>query len=297
MAEAGGSLEVLTGRTAQVGSLPVRRVLPTRGHRTIGAWCFVDHLGPVSFAPGAGMDVAPHPHTGLQTVTWLFAGSALHRDSLGTEQRIRPGQLNLMTAGRGIAHSEEDPDHGGGDVHGMQLWVAQPEATRAGPAAFEHLSDLPRVDVGTGVATVLVGAFAGATSLARRDSDHAGVDLDLARGTAVLPLDPAYEHGLVVASGVVVVDGVALAPGAVGYLAPGADELVVTTDGPARVLLLGGVPFPEVVAMWWNFVARTRTELAEAHRAWAAGSDRFGTVASPLPRIEVGPPPWVVAGA
>ena len=296
MAEGGGTLEVLAGRTAQVGSLPVRRVLPTRGRRTIGAWCFVDHMGPVSFGPGDGMDVAPHPHTGLQTVTWLFEGSALHRDSLGTEQRIRPGQLNLMTAGRGIAHSEEDPDRTGGDVHGMQLWVAQPDATRAGPPAFEHLADLPRVDLGTGVATVLVGTFAGATSPARRDSDHSGLELDLARGTVVLPLDPTYEHGLVVASGVVVVGGVALAPGAVAYLAPGADELSVTADGPVRALLLGGVPFGEDVAMWWNFVARTRAELLDAHRAWADRSERFGTVASPLPRVEVGPPPWVPAG-
>jgi len=296
VADGGAALEVLAGRSAQVGTLSVRRVLPTRGRRTIGAWCFLDHLGPASFGPGDGMAVPPHPHTGLQTVTWLFEGSVLHRDSLGTEQLIRPGQLNLMTAGRGIAHAEEDPDGSGGTVHGVQLWVAQPSATRAGSSSFEHLRDLPVVDLGNGAATVLVGPFGGAVSPARRDTDHAGVELDLRRGTTVLPLDRAYEHGLVVASGTLTVAGTALAPGAVAYLAPGTDELAVTAAGPARALLVGGVPFAEEVAMWWNFVARTREELADAHRDWMSGSERFGTVTSSLPRVVVGPPPWLRAG-
>jgi len=295
-AENGPALEILAGRAARVGTLPVRRLLPTRGLRTIGAWCFIDHMGPASFDSGDGMAVPPHPHTGLQTVTWLFEGSALHRDSLGTEQLIRPGQLNLMTAGRGIAHAEEDPDGSGGDVHGMQLWLAQPSATRAGSSSFEHLVDLPVVDLGNGAATVLIGTFDGAHSSARRDTDHAAVELDLRRGTTVLPLDPAYEHGLVVASGSLTTSGATLAPGAVAYLPPGADELAVSADGPARALLVGGVPFAEEVAMWWNFVARTQDELAAAYRDWSAGSDRFGPVNSSLPRAAVGPPPWLKAG-
>jgi redox-sensitive bicupin YhaK (pirin superfamily) len=290
------ALEVIAGRAAQVGTLPVRRLLPTRGRRTIGAWCFIDQIGPASFDPGDGMAVPPHPHIGLQTVTWLFNGAALHRDSLGTEQLIRPGQLNLMTAGRGIAHAEEDPDGSGGAVHGVQLWLAQPSATRAGSSSFEHLIDLPVVDLGNGAATVLIGPFGGAHSPARRDTDHAGVELDLRRGTTVLPLDPAYEHGLVVASGSLTGAGTRLAPGAVAYLAPGADELAVTADGPARALLVGGVPFAEEVAMWWNFVARTQDELAAAYRDWTAGSERFGTVTSSLPRIDVGPPSWFGVG-
>jgi redox-sensitive bicupin YhaK (pirin superfamily) len=126
---------------------------------------------------------------GLQTVTWLFDGAVLHRDSLGSEQFIRPGQLNLMTAGAGIAQSEEDPDGSGDRIHGMQLWVALPARTRWGGSAFEHHSDLPRIDVGHGAATVLAGDFAGATSAARRDSDHMGVELDLRPGTTALPLD------------------------------------------------------------------------------------------------------------
>jgi redox-sensitive bicupin YhaK (pirin superfamily) len=296
VADGTGDPEILPGRSAQVGSLSVRRVLPTRGHRTIGSWCFVDQMGPATFAAGDGMAVAPHPHIGLQTVTWLFEGSGLHRDSLGSEQLIRPGELNLMTAGAGIAHAEEDPDGSGGTLHGMQLWVAQPSATRSGPSSFEHLVDLPKVELGHGAATVLVGPFAGVTSPARRDTDHAGVELDLRRGTTELPLDPAYEHGLVVASGTLTVAGTRLAPGAVAYLPTGSDELAVTADGPARALLIGGRPFGEEVAMWWNFVARTRDELAEAYRDWAAASDRFGPVASTLPRVEVGPPPWIPAG-
>jgi redox-sensitive bicupin YhaK (pirin superfamily) len=293
---AGAALEIIAGRAARAGTVPVRRVLPARRRRTIGAWCFIDHMGPVSFDPGGGMAVPPHPHTGLQTVTWLFKGSALHRDSLGTEQLIRPGQLNLMTAGRGITHAEEAPDGSGGDVHGMQLWLAQPSATRAGGSSFEHLVDLPVVDLGNGAATVLIGPFGGALSPARRDTDHAGVELDLRRGTTVLPLDPAYEHGLVVASGALTAAGTPLAPGAVAYLAPGADELAVTADGPARALLVGGVPFAEEVAMWWNFVARTHDELLAAYRDWTAGSERFGTVTSSLPRIDVGPPSWFGVG-
>ncbi len=241
------------------------------------------------------MAVAPHPHIGLQTVTWLFEGSAVHRDSLGSEQLIRPGQLNLMSAGSGIAHSEEDPDGSGGTVHGMQLWVAQPSATRSGAAAFEHHQDLPRVDLDHGTATVLVGRFSGSASPARRDSDHVGVELDLRRGPTVLPLDPTYEHGLVVASGAVTVFGTVLAPGTVAYLPPGAEELVVDGADPARVVLIGGVPFAEDVAMWWNFVARTRDELADAYRDWVTGSDRFGPVHSSLPRVAVGPPPWLRA--
>ncbi|HEY4929142.1 MAG TPA: pirin family protein [Acidimicrobiales bacterium] len=296
MAEAGPGLEVLAGRSAQVGTLPVRRVLPTRGHRTIGAWCFIDHMGPTTLRAGDGMAVPPHPHTGLQTVTWLFEGAALHRDSLGSEQLIRPGQLNLMTAGAGIAHSEEDPDGSGGTVHGMQLWVAQPATTRSAGSSFEHLTDLPRVHLNHGTATVLVGRFDGALSPARRDTDHAGVELDLRRGTTVVPLDPAYEHGLVVASGTLTVAGTTLAPGAVAHLGTGADELALTADGAVIALLIGGVPFPEEVSMWWNFVARTRDELSDAYRDWVDGSDRFGPVTSPLARVAVGPPPWLGGG-
>ena len=200
-----------------------------------------------------------------------------------------------MTAGSGVAHSEEDPGGPVGGLHGMQLWVAQPSATRDGSPAFEHHGELPQVEVGDGTATVFLGALAGAVSPARRDTDHLGVDLELRPGTTVLPLDPAHEHALVVAEGRPAVGGVPVGPGDLAYLPPGSDELALTCTVAARALLIGGEPFGEEVAMWWNFVARTREELAAAYRDWAAGDERFGPVASSLERATVGPPPWLRA--
>jgi quercetin 2,3-dioxygenase len=285
-------VEVTESRAAEVGPITVRRALPRRDRRTVGAWCFVDHMGPVSTTEGDGPAIGPHPHIGLQTVTWLHAGELLHRDSLGSEQVIRPGQLNLMTAGHGVVHAEEPTGAYQGPFEGVQLWVAQPGATRHAEAAFEHHAELPQAELDGGVATVLVGAFAGAGSPARRDTDHLGVDLDLRVGRSTLPLEPGHEHALVLTSGAIEVDGHVVEPGHLAYLGAGRDELAVTAVTASRGLLLGGAPFPEALLMWWNFVARTQAEVLEAQRAWSDGADRFGVVASPLPRIEVGPPPW-----
>jgi redox-sensitive bicupin YhaK (pirin superfamily) len=285
------SVEVGESREAQVGLFRVRRALPRRARRTIGAWCFVDHIGPAQVTEDRAADIAPHPHIGLQTVTWLFAGELLHRDSLGSEQVIRPGQLNLMTAGHGVSHSEEGTGRYSGPFHGVQLWVAQPEGTRHGDPAFEHHGELPRLDLPGAVATALVGEIDGAASPARRDTDHVGVDLEL-HADATVPLQPAYEYGLVVFDGAVSVEGHKLEPGHLAYLGSGRDECRLSVSAPARALLVGGVPFGEPVLMWWNFVARDRAEIEEAHRQWATADERFGRVASPLPRIEVGPPPW-----
>ncbi len=169
----GPVVDVTPGRLARVGSLPVRRVLPQRPRRTVDSWCFVDHAGPVPVEPRAAFGIGPHPHMGLQTVTWLLAGELLHLDSLGSEQLIRPGQLNLMTAGHGVSHAEEEPARAG-EVHAVQLWVAQPAGTRDGPAAFEHRAELPRLELDRAEGTVLVGDFAGAASPARRDTEHVG---------------------------------------------------------------------------------------------------------------------------
>ena len=170
------TVEVTEGRRTEVGGIAVRRSLPQRQRRTIGAWCFVDHFGPADVAE-ASMLVGPHPHLGLHTVTWVLDGEVVHHDSLGSEQLIKPGQLNLMTAGRGVAHAEETPAGATGSLHGLQLWVAQPDATRSGPAAFEHYSALPEAEVGPVVATVLVGELAGVRSPARADSPLVGADL------------------------------------------------------------------------------------------------------------------------
>ena len=284
--------EVTPSRDTVVGRARVRRALPRRARRTVGSWCFVDHLGPLSTEDGGGIDIGPHPHIGLQTVTWLTAGEVLHRDSLGSEQLIKPGQLNLMTAGRGVSHAEERTGRYRGRLEGVQLWVAQPSATRDGEAAFEHHAALPEAELPGAEATVLVGTFAGATSPARRDTDHLGVELRISPGTVEIPLEATAEHALLLTGGAVTVDGVRIEPGHLAYLGAGRDACALTAAEPARGLLLGGEPFPEPVLMWWNFVARTRDEISEAQRAWAAEEDRFGTVASRLERIEVGPPPW-----
>ena len=251
-------------------------------------------MGPLSLSPEQSVDVAPHPHIGLQTVTWLFAGEFVHRDSLGSEQLIRPGQLNLMSAGHGVAHSEENPGLTYGHLHGVQLWVAQPESTRHGDAQFEHHGDLPRVEVDDATLTVMVGAYDDVTSSARRDRDHAAYELDLRGGATTIGLRADYEYALIVASGTVAVDSTAIGLGHMGYLGVGRDEVRLVASGPAKALLVGGVPLDEPLFMWWNFVARTKDEITSAWQAWATGDERFGTVASSFSRIEVSPPVWFV---
>ena len=286
-------LEVWTSRDTVVGDTRVRRALPQRSRRTVGAWCFADHLGPLpSDATPTG--IGPHPHSGLHTVTWLVEGEMLHRDSLGSEQIIRPGQLNLMTAGQGVSHAEEPTGRTGGGLHGIQLWVAQPEATRHGPPAFEHHPSLPEVEFGSAVATVLVGTLDGTESPARRDTDLVGFEIRLHRGEAVLPVEPSFEHALVVLEGAVRVDGRILVPGEGAYAGPGRHQLDLVPAEDARLLVLGGTPFESAVVMWWNFVGRTRHEVAEAGREWNAGAERFGDTGSSMARIPAPRPPWAV---
>jgi redox-sensitive bicupin YhaK (pirin superfamily) len=194
-----------------------------------------------------------------------------------------------MTAGRGVVHAEERI--GRSPVHIVQLWVAQPDATRDGPAAFEHHDDLPRVEFGDSRATVLVGGLGDHESPARRDSDHVGVDLEL-RSDATIPIRPEHEHALIPLAGTIEVDGRRLDPTQLVYLAPGREEIDLRPDGAARALLLGGAPFEEPVLMWWNYVARTHAEITEAHAAWTERSDRFAIPRSTLAPIDVGQPPW-----
>ena len=282
--------QVVDARVADVGGVQVRRSLPRARRRTVGAWCFVDHFGPLAVEADGGLDIGPHPHTGLATVTYLLDGQVLHRDSLGSEQVIRPGQLNLMTAGRGVSHAEEPTGHYAGTMHGVQLWVAQPSATRDGAPAFEHHASLPELTVDGADVTVLVGSLDGAVSGARRDSDLMGAAVDLGPDGAVLPLAPAYEHLVVVLDGTLLLeDGRPVQPGQSAYLGVGRDELELHADGGARVLLVGGVPFEEQIVMWWNFVGRSRDELAAHAAAWSAADERFGTVDTALERIPAPP--------
>ena len=278
--------EVADARESVVGGMTVRRSLPRSRRRTVGAWCFVDHFGPLAVQPDGGLDVGPHPHTGLATVTFLLDGQVLHRDSLGTEQVVRPGELNLMTAGRGVSHAEQPTGHYRGTMHGVQLWVASPSTTRSGAAAFEHHDALPQVDLDDAEVTVLVGALAGRRSPARADSDLLGAAVALRPGEVLLPVREAYEHLVVVLDGVLLLpDGRPVHPGQSAYLGTGRDELLLSAPDGARVLLLGGTPFEESIVMWWNFVARSKDEIASAAAAWESGDDRFGAVATDRPRI------------
>ncbi|MDZ7677481.1 MAG: pirin family protein [Acidimicrobiales bacterium] len=284
-------VEVIEGRVTEVGGLPVSRVLPRRARRTVGSWCFADHFGPTDVEV-ASMSVGPHPHIGLQTVTWIIDGEVLHRDSLGTEQLIRPGQLNLMTAGRGVSHAEETPDDVFGELHGVQLWIAQPDSSRFAEPDFEHHASLPQAELGGGGrATVLMGSFAGATSPARSDTPLVGADLVFESAVAA-ELDPGFEHAVIVVEGSITIDHDEVMAGALAYLGQGRDELELTTDEHARVILIGGPPLDDDLLMWWNFVARTRDEIDDARQDWQASTERFGHVASSLDRIDAPTPHW-----
>lgn len=293
----GGTLEVHPAKDRAVGAARVRRALPTRARRTVGAWCFADHLGPLGVGgedgvDTGGLDIGPHPHTGLATVTWLIEGALLHKDSLGTEQPITPGQLNLMHAGAGVSHAEEQIRQDVRQLHGIQLWVAQPEATRHGEAAFTHHAELPALEVAGGIATVLLGALGETVSPARTDTPLVGAELVLAPvSTSTWPLQPGYEHALVVLSGAVLVDDQVLRPGHLGHLGAGRQELVLHAEERTRVMLLGGQPFEAPLVMWWNYVGRTPAEMRRAHEQWTADDGRFGAVTSRLPRLASPAPP------
>jgi quercetin 2,3-dioxygenase len=224
-----------------VGDVTVRRLLPLRTRRSVGAWCFVDHYGPMSVDGVAGMQVPPHPHIGLQTVTWLMRGNVLHRDSLGSEQMIRPGQLNLMTAGRGIAHAEESPAERDPQLHGVQLWVALPDVSRQADPAFEHHAELPTARVGEFEVTVFMGELAGARSPATAFSPIVGAELAADGGARTsLPLDVTFEHVVFVAAGAAEVGGVRLRPGQLLYLGPGRERASMVAAGGSRLVLHGG---------------------------------------------------------
>jgi hypothetical protein len=271
--------ELLTGRTVPLGeSTEVRRLLPNLGRRMIGAWCFVDHYGPDDIAREPGMQVPPHPHMGLQTVSWLHDGEVLHRDSLGSKQTVRPRELGLMTSGRAISHSEESPRDHARYLHGAQLWVALPDTRRHIAPTFEHHAELPEV-TGPGLhATVILGELDGATSPGTTHSPLVGADLTLTEGAAArLPLQPDFEYAVLAMSGRADVDGVSLAPGSLLYLGTGRRHLPLRADPTASLMLLGGEPFAEKLVMWWNFVGRSHEEIVTARADWADGP-RFGEV-------------------
>jgi redox-sensitive bicupin YhaK (pirin superfamily) len=298
------AVQVVTSREVPLGgprAMAVRRTLPQRERSLVGAWCFADHYGPDDVASTGGMDVPPHPHTGLQTVSWLFTGEIEHRDSHGVHAMVRPGELNLMTGGSGIAHSEVSTSRTT-VLHGVQLWLALPDHARDAPRDFAHHVPAPvRLDGGS--ARVFLGSLGGDTSPVPTFTPLLGAEIRLDPGAEiVLDVDTGFEHGVLVDAGPVLLDGTELARADLGYVATGAGALTLSNpDGePARVVLLGGEPFTEQLVMWWNFVGRSHEDIVAAREAWESASDRFGTVegyvgepqrlpAPPLPHARIKP--------
>ena len=285
LAPAGGSavlpgihpaVDVLEARKAAIGDgTEVRRLLPQRALRTVGAWCFLDHYGPDDVSIGPGMQVPPHPHIGLQTVSWLFEGLVLHRDSLGSRQMIRPGELNLMTAGRGLAHSEESAAGRPAVLHGLQLWIALPERDRFTEPRFAHHADLPVVREGGTQVTVVVGEHRGERSPAEVFTPLTGLEVAVPGGDDfVLPVREDFDYAVVAVDGPAVVTGALIAPGLLAHLPAGLSEIRLSPAGGrkyARFFVLGGAPFGERLLMWWNFVGRSGQEVAQAREDWVAG--------------------------
>ncbi|MGW7294577.1 pirin family protein [Streptomyces xiamenensis] len=273
-------VEALSAREVPLGgprAMRVRRTLPQRKRTLIGAWCFADHFGPHQVAALGGMNMPHHPHTGLQTVSWLFSGEIEHRDTLGTHALIRPGQMNLMTGGHGIAHSEVSTPNTT-VIHGVQLWVALPGEHRDADRDFQHYVPEPaRVD-GAEI-RVFLGSLAGSTSPVRTFTPLLGAEIVIEpRATLTLAVDAAFEHGLLVDGGDIRLLDTVLRPAELGYVPRGADTLTMVnqTDAPTRTILLGGPPFGEEIVMWWNFIGRSHEDIVKAREDWEASSDRFG---------------------
>ena len=286
--DAAPRLELLEPRDVPLGgprAMQVRRTLPQRSRSLIGAWCFVDHYGPDTVSTSGGMVVPPHPHTGLQTVSWLFTGEIDHRDSVGSHALVRPGEINLMTAGSGISHSEVSTPQTS-MLHGAQLWLALPDSDRHRAPGFEHFAPEP-VFFGGASIRVFIGTLVGSTSPVLVFSPLVGAEIELPAGTTIdLPVDAEFEHGILLDTGSVTVDGENVPRSHLAYRSTGADSIRLSAgDDGGRVLLIGGAPFGERIVMWWNFIGRTHEEIVEYRGAWQSdviagtrGDGRFGTV-------------------
>ncbi len=287
------NIQRIASRLADVGGIPIHRLMPSRQRRMIGAWCFLDHAGPSVFTSGPGMRVGPHPHIGLQTFTWMLQGEVLHRDSLGNEQVIRPGQVNLMTAGHGIAHTEESLP-GEDKLHAAQLWIAlPPEASDCAPA-FDHHPVLPKWSEGGCDFTLLAGSYKEHRAPARLYSPLVGIDLFSEQGTDIqLPLDPAFEYGILTLEGDTQINTQHFAVDELAYLGSGNSELRLQLSPGSRIILIGGEPWDNDVLIWWNFVGHSKAQIAQAQHDWEAGSERFGAVQGYDGESLTAPPlPW-----
>lgn len=269
-------IQKIIAREAILGEgLAIRRALPTKERRMVGAWCFMDHLGPVG--PEHSLSVGAHPHTCLQTFTWMIKGEVLHRDSLGFEQVIRPGQVNLMTAGRGISHTEDSVPSSDG-MHTVQLWIALPPEHAQIEPAFDHYPDLPKWSQGSAQLTLLVGDLATYQAPTRVYSPLMAVDILSSQEEQVkLDLKPEFEYGVLVLYGEVSVQGQEFNANEFAYFAPGQEQIEMAFAANTRVVFIGGEPAP-AVTMWWNFVDYSKDAIVQSQAEWENHSARFGTV-------------------
>jgi redox-sensitive bicupin YhaK (pirin superfamily) len=267
-------------RTADLGGFTVRRALPSTRRRMVGPFIFFDHMGPAEFRAGAGVDVRPHPHIGLATVTYLFEGEIVHRDSLGSRLAIVPGDVNWMTAGRGIAHSERtSPDHraGGEHLHGLQCWVALPAGDEEMAPAFHHHTgdELPVVTGEGKTVRVVAGKLLGATSPVATLSDTFFADVSISAG-ASLPLDADYEErAIYIVAGEIEIAGDRFVEGRLLVFKPG-DRITVKAARDSRIVCLGGATADGPRHVWWNFVSSRKERIEQAKADWKAG--RFALV-------------------
>ena len=277
----GGSVfEEYPALKTNLGKLEILRALPIRRKRLVGPWCFLDRFGPLSFSDAKPMDVAPHPHIGLQTVSWLLQGEIVHNDSLGNEALLRAGGVNVMTSGAGIAHAEETPPKNSGLLNGVQLWVALPDAHRNVQASFQHIDEVPVFERGGGRVSVFAGSLLGYSSTAKYFSPILGVDIELRVTASIeLPLEPSFEHAALLLTGEAEIDGQSIDSTHLNYLGTDRSSVKFTSRDGGHVLLIGGPPFPEKILMWWNFVARTPEEISKARADWQE-HQRFGEVSA-----------------
>lgn len=288
------SVRQLQMRVAELGEgFEVARALPTRHKRMVGPWCFLDHLGPADLSAGNGLHIGAHPHTCLQTFTWMMQGEILHRDSLGHEQIIRPGQVNIMTAGRGICHTEDSLGRDG-LLHTAQLWIALPEGAHDIPPDFQHHAELPTFQVGDSEVTLLAGSFGDLTSPVRVHSGLVALDLVSDKGGDIrLDLQPGFEYAVLPCQGRVGINGTPVDHKHFAFSGAGFDHLLINLGADGRCLLIGGTPFASPVHMWWNFVAHSRDDINQAYLDWQAHADRFGQVVHASQRLEAPRPPWM----
>ena len=277
----------LPARSKEVGGVPVSRALPVKDRRLIGAWCFLDHAGPAVFKGQDGMKVGPHPHTGLQTFTWMLEGEILHRDSLGSEQIIRPGQVNLMTAGHGITHTEDSAGRHP-RLHAAQLWIALPPAESAMPPRFDHYPDLPVWNADQVSFTLLAGEYGDRCSPVLHFSALVGIDLQAQQSAqTTLNTRTNFEYGVFILEGQLTYCDEIYTTNELVYLGEGLSSLTLTLMKGTRILLLGGAPVQEKIMLWWNFAGYNSQSLQQAASDWNSGNARFGVIGNesrePLP--------------